>query len=486
MNPTQRKLVKIVYATLCLTMIHGYGQKQTKSYKETFKVGNDAVININTSHADIEFATWAKNEVRVEATIEIEGASEEEAQDYFGEAGIKILGNSNTIEITTGSENSLFSRQTFAGLKDLHVEIPELPDLEPLFLDLELPEFETMVPFMEMPPMPPMSFQNFDYEAYEKDGEKYLKEWKKDFDKNFDGEYKKQFEVWKERMDENREKMQVRAEEQKEVMRAQRQLQEAQRNEMRKNAQEHRKAAMELRQKVLNEQQEERRHILINRNRSRDGEILFYGPGNDGDFKIKKLIKIWMPKSTKLKMNVRHGEVKLAENTEDINATLSYAKLLATNIHGEKTTIVASYSPVYVEHWTFGKLRTEFSDKVALKEVVDLTLTSTSSDVTIDRLLKSAQIKNDLGALHINSISDNFSNMNVSIQNGGFVCRLPSTAFTIEVNGFSTTLESPKNSTLIKEKNNGRRLLKGYNIDKNSNQSIVINANYGEVLLEKN
>ena len=105
-----------------------------------------------------------------------------------------------------------------------------------------------------------------------------------------------------------------------------------------------------------------------------------------------------MPKSTKLKMNVRHGEVKLAENTTNLKATLSYARLQATNIDGERTNIVASYSPVSVQTWGNGSLNTNYSDKIALKEVKFLNLSANSSDVTIERLINTASIKNNLGA----------------------------------------------------------------------------------------
>ncbi len=68
-------------------------------------------------------------------------------------------------------------------------------------------------------------------------------------------------------------------------------------------------------------------------------------------------------------MNVRHGEVKLAENTNNIDATLSHASLLAATIDGDKTMVMASYSPVSVEKWNYGQLHTDYSENVDLKEV---------------------------------------------------------------------------------------------------------------------
>ena len=150
-----------------------------------------------------------------------------------------------------------------------------------------------------------------------------------------------------------------------------------------------------------------------------------------------------MPKSVKIKMNVRHGEVKLAENAKNINAKLSYATLLASTIDGDATIISASYSPVSVQQWNYGQLQTSYSDRVDLKEVLNLRLSATSSDVVIDRLIKTAYIKNDLGPLRINSIGKDFKALDVSLQNAELDCELPSSSFTIYVNGISSKFTAP-------------------------------------------
>ncbi|MEP4947491.1 MAG: hypothetical protein ABJU26_08100, partial [Flavobacteriaceae bacterium] len=81
------------------------GQEKSKTYKETFNVGNDAVLNINTSHADIEFETWNKDQVEITAIVELEGATDEDAKSYFKGDVIKIIGNSKEIEVSTGSRS---------------------------------------------------------------------------------------------------------------------------------------------------------------------------------------------------------------------------------------------------------------------------------------------------------------------------------------------------------------------------------------------
>jgi hypothetical protein len=243
---------------------------------------------------------------------------------------------------------------------------------------------------------------------------------------------------------------------------------------------------MEEQRRIAHEQREVRRNVIISR-QGKDGPNTFYrsSEGEERNYKVKKTIRIKMPKSTKLKMNVRHGEVKLAENTRNMNATLSYARLLAYTIDGEKTNIVASYSPVSVQRWNYGNLNINFSEDVALKDVNILTLNATSSDITIDRLLKSAQIKNDLGALRINTIANDFKDLDISVQNGELVCRLPDTPYSITIDGTSSEYSGPSDLKLVSEKNGNSFVHRGYYMQKDSGKSIVIDSRYSDILLQQ-
>lgn len=474
MNKFSQIPFRITALLLCLGLLGAYGQ-QKKTFKETFNVGTDAVLDINTSHVDIEFETWDKNQVQIEAVIELEGASKEEAAAYFERNGIEIKGNSKEIEVYTRRQNSW--RYTTSGdFDNLHIEIPEIPDLEPLFLDLEIPEIY-VIP--EIPPMPPLPMTSFDYSRYKKEGEKYLKEWKKEFDENFDEDYKERFEEWSERVESKAKERAERAEELKQERKEWLEEHKAQMAERKKLIQE-RKKELEERKKEIEE-----RSVIISRDWDTPNVFYWSSDGENKNYKVKKTIRIKMPKSVKLKMNVRHGEVKLAENARNIKASLSYASLLATTIDGEQTIINASYSPVSVQRWNYGQLKTDYSDRVNLKEVRNLRLNSVSSDVTIERVLKSAHVRNNLGALKINSVSKNFTDMDISVQNGELICVLPETPFAIYINGISSKFIGPTGLILDTSKNRNTVLRKGYHINKNTDKSIVINSKYSDVVLER-
>ena len=84
-----------------------FAQEKSKTFKEIFNVGDNTVLNINTSNADIEFETWNKDQVEIVATITLDGATSEEAKRYFENSDIEIKGNSREIEVSTGRGNRL-------------------------------------------------------------------------------------------------------------------------------------------------------------------------------------------------------------------------------------------------------------------------------------------------------------------------------------------------------------------------------------------
>lgn len=470
---------------LVLVLLVGTGltaQEKSKTYKETFNVGDEAVLEINTTHTDIEFETWDKNQVEITAVVELQGASDEEAEKYFDRSPIEIKGNSREIEISTSGRNSW--AYSF-GQNDVNVVVP---DIEPLFLDLEIPELPELAVMPEMPPMPPMPpmpFPDFDYEAFQKDGEKYMKKWKKEFDKSFDDEYREHFEEWsqemKERSKEMKERMLERKEEREKAMQEVRKAREEQREALKEQ-----REAMREQQRAMRDQiREEQRNVIISRQKGEAPDVFFFSSdGESKKYEVKKTIKIKMPKSVKLKMNVRHGEVKLAATTKNINASLQYASLLASTIDGEQTNIRASYTPVMVEKWRVGDLKADYSDLVSLKEVDELELISTSSSIIIDRVTSKAHIINNLGDLAIKSISNGFSDVNVTVKNGEFSCNLPKTAVSLHLDGTQSTISYPAGLKMNRIKTADLVTHEGYLLKPNSGKSITVNSKFSEVVLK--
>ena len=255
------------------------------------------------------------------------------------------------------------------------------------------------------------------------------------------------------------------------------------RAQQREEVQRQREQVQRQREEARAQMAEAREQMREERQRSR----VFYMRGQDGDrnYSIEKVIRIKMPKNARLKLNVRHGEVKLAENAQNIKATLSYAKLLASTIGGEETDVQVRYSPITVKVWDGGRLNADFSDRISLDQVRRLSLSATSSDVTIDRLLREASLRNNLGNLRIRQVSDDFKDMTISVENGDLQCGLPGGAYLITVNNKSSEVAAPSYIVWEGAGANASGLQRGYHQQKDAGRSIVINASYSEVSLEK-
>lgn len=467
-------------AAFLITAFIAHAQKQSKNYKETFSVSPEVSININTSYADVEFDTWNKNTVEVTAEIEVEGVSRDEAEKIFNNWNFEAIGNSGEVTISTKPAMHFRSGNVMVFGDDHEFEfvVPELPEIPEI---PEIPEVQSF-PF-KMPPMPPMPMNfnnlNFDYEAYKKDGDKYLKEWKEEFNKNFDEDFKKNLEEWKndmERYKADKEKMKL-------------ELQEH-RKEMGKVKEEVRKQLVIQRKeiaKVRSEAHKARKEVLVEWKRkeekSDDGTNVFFIKSKKGDenLKVKKTIKVKMPKGAKLKMNVRHGEVKIVDATKNINATLSHTRLHAHQVDGEGTFIKASYSPVIVDNWNYGELSLNYVKEVELKNVKSVKLNSKSSDVVIGTILGNAIIDGSFGDLLIADVAPEFKNISINLDNTDAVLTLPKAAFNFYCNAVDSKVTYPTDMVLDVSRNYNSKTLNGYRNNKNGNKTINIVAVYSDV-----
>ncbi|NAS29800.1 hypothetical protein GTQ40_02345 [Flavobacteriaceae bacterium R38] len=464
--------------------LSAFGQKQTKKKTESFSVNKDVTIDINTSYTDVIFETWDKNTVSIEATLEFEDATKEEAEEYFKDWDFEATGNSSKISIKSRSGTNIF-------LNGDNIVIPDFDfDFDFVMPDIEIPNIviPDLAPFVyDIPPIPPVALHSlgsisFDYEAYKKDGDKYLKEWKEKFNKEFDGEFKKEIEAWKKDMETWKKEHQKLLEERKKDKEKYRKELEEQRKELAKVRETQRSELKRVKEQARELRAKAREEARKNGN---SNNVYFFSPdGDDKNLKVKKTIKIKMPKGAKLKMNVRHGEVKLAQNLRNVKATLSHTRLLAQEVDGEYTDIEASYSPIEVENWNYGQLKVNFTEDVQLKNVKSLKLVSNSSDVYIGTILNNSIINGTFGNLRIKNVADNFSSLDIDLENSDTVLVLPQGSFNLYCNGSNSKIVYPKNLIVNVKKEYSNELIKGYNKNNNSNKLININAEYSDIVMQ--
>ena len=87
-------------ATVVLFLFATIGTGQDRAI-ERFKVGEDALVEVDVSYADVVFETWSKNTVAVETYIEAEGLSNKEKKEAFDSWDVDVLGNSKKVIISS-------------------------------------------------------------------------------------------------------------------------------------------------------------------------------------------------------------------------------------------------------------------------------------------------------------------------------------------------------------------------------------------------
>ena len=272
-------------------------------------------------------------------------------------------------------------------------------------------------------------------------GEEYgkeMEEWGKEFSKRFDGEWAKEMEEWGAKFE---EKYGKEWEEKGKII-------------------EERMKEFEEQWDIKAEEMEKQLESMERKNS-----------------KVRKTIKIKMPKDTKMKVNVRHGELKFAAVINNLKADLSHSSLLAERIDGSETSINASYSPVLVNNWDAGELKIKYVEEALLKDVKTLVLYSNSSNITIDNLAGNSIIDGSFGDLTINNILDSFNNLNVVLENSDAHIKLPKTEYKLQYKGSRSRLKHPKSVS----KENLSSFSTG---DMNSNRAIVLNAKYSNIYMQ--
>jgi len=228
---------------------------------------------------------------------------------------------------------------------------------------------------------------------------------------------------------------------------------------------------MEVREKELEQRMKEREERVENRRAELERTI------ENRTSKVKKTIKIKMPKDAKLKMNVRHGELKFSSVINNLKGDVSYATLVADHIGGSKTSINVSYSPVMITNWDMGELKLNFVDKAQIKNVNRLVLSSNSSNIGIDNITGNVVIDGSFGDLSINNIADTFSNLNIILENSDALINLPKTDYNLQYKGNRSRMSHPKKkpSETVSTFSTGNL---------SSPKTIVVNAKFSTVVMQ--
>lgn len=482
-------------------------QKASK-VSQSIKVDDEVTVDINTSFCNIELDTWNKDIVEIEAYIDGEKLSQEELQKALKQWHVDVDATSSNVVISTNKNFDYDwdfrfedNDAVIAAMDELKFQLADIPEIH-----IEIPDMDFVIPeirSIDLPPLPEgLSQIHFDYQAYQKDGEKYMEQWSREFEKKFGKDYEKEMEVWAEKfskewedkygkeweekfsknMEEWGERFGKQMEEwgkryeeqmaQREKMQAERAKMQEERAKQREEMAKQREESMEARE-VARRVADEQRARAAEVRRAKIETMM----DSETNLKVKRVIKIKVPKKAKLKLNVQHGELILASNVSNMKADLIHTKLTANSINGSNTSINVSYAPVVINNWDVGKLNLNYVDSAQLISVKHLVLNSNSSNVLIDKVDTKAIVDGSFGELKILNVDPNFSNLNLVLQNSDVILVLPKTDFNLQFNGNQTFLKHPKNSK--------KELVKQFSLGSVVNpKTIVVNAKFSDVKLQ--
>lgn len=460
------KTFKLNTLLLVLVLATASAFSQNKKLEKTFKANQDVKINLDARHTNITFETWDRNEVRVEAYIDgkLEAA---EAKTLLDNWKFDATGSASEINISSGGG---MMKQPDMNMAALTESLGHLQDLiAPLMTEMVGPMMES---FAQNPPLPPdfadkMGNLNFDYEAYQKDGEKYMKKWEEKIEKNFGKDFEASMEKWAAQFEKNAEVWEKNMEKKMEV-----------------NGEKFEKS-MEKWAESFGAEMEKWGEQFAEEMEAKEGgaiapKVMILKSGS----KANRYLKVMMPAGARLNLDVRHGQINLGQKTTNLKANLSHSKLTAQTIEGDKTEVKASYSPVTVNNWNYGVLNTSYVQNCDIKKARSIKLVSNSSDVTIGEIEETGILSGTFGELKIGRLNPNFKNLDINLKNSDLHLSLPKTALNFNYNGSQSTIEYPKANTIKSTASYDNELLNGYYGTGNANRSISINATFSEIVIK--
>ncbi|CAL2078313.1 hypothetical protein [Tenacibaculum sp. 190524A02b] len=400
-----------------------WAQKVDKKFNERFYTNKDVVIDINANNADIEVTTWNKNEVAVEAIIEVEGMNKKEAEEYLNNWNFEALGNKNTVKIKATSNNFYnFGRDNFV-YYNTHHKYPEncnssnknecahpvIADIPEINIDVE--EIVSGLEDIE-----------FDFEKYEDDGDVYFYDWK-DGVNSITIKSKEDWEKFKKSKEYKKFKERT-----KRAKRSKKRDKKA--KELRKRAEELRKKNAEKRKvragvrrikademkRALQEAKEALKHVQFGYMSSDHGNLMINGK----KVKITKKITVKVPKGATFNLNTRHCKVKLPKTK--VNGKVSYGNFKADAINGGSLNI--SFSPVSINVLDKSILVLNNVTDAKLASVTNTKVNAKSSGLNIAYVKSNVEVDNKFGELVIEKIHPNFQTLKVSLNYANAVINL--------------------------------------------------------------
>ncbi len=459
----------ILWLLCCTTAI-----AQTKKLDKSFKTNANVTVNVDATHTNIVVEHWDRNEVQVEALLDGQKMSEEAMNKALKDWKLDLSANAGEVTI----------RSTGGMVINKHIDMASLQEPLSKLPEMMAPIQQMIGPLLESisgNPLPPQFYEsmgnlNFDYEAYRKDGDKYLEKFEKKVEKNFGKDFEKSMEEWAAKFEKDSAMWKSKAIKIEKMGEKFEKDMEAWGEEFGKS--------MEAWGEKFGKDMEAWAENIEKEVEAKYGEsgnkVIVLNRGS----KAQKTIKVKIPKEGQVKLNVRHGDVKLSGNVKNLRGELSHSKLSANRLSGDRTDLKVAYSPVNIKQWDYGVLKASYVQDFEIAKAGSIKLTSNSSDVIIKELAKEGIFRGTFGELVIEKVNNNFESLDIVLENSDLKLDLPDVAYSFNYSGNKSQVKYPGDLSIKSTKSYDTQKLTGFNRNKNANATISINASFSDVILK--
>lgn len=468
------KVVGFLFTAFFISSLHA--QKFDKKFNENFNVDKDVVLAINATNADITVTTWNRNEVAVSAVITVEGLSKKEAEKFLKNWEFEALGNKSKVQVNANANQFLHFGDSNFNFNLGDITIPEI--------DINIPEFnfDFTIPEIKIPEINinfDEIFNNIDDEldSYDFDNE----EDSKTFTYKSNGKSKtvviktkKEWEKFKRSKDYKDMKADIKKglkEAQNAIKNIDKKMIEAQIRKAKIQYEKVDKAKIKESLAKAKVSIEKMKLKIANSYKNGNNVIVIEDGKSKKEVKITRKITIKVPENAKFDLNTRHSKVQLPKGKT--SGKVSYGSFKSDEINGGDLKIY--YAPVNVDVLTASTLSLNNITDATIASVMNTTLTSNSSDLTINKLDNNVDLTSKFGELLISEVVSGLKNFKLNLNFSDATLNLKNLKEGLKILNADTVKmnkKTSKNFTL-----NGNFFLK--------NNNIIIKGNQSEITIKK-
>ena len=436
-------------------------QKQLNKFEETFKVNKEVSLQINSNHSKIIIKPWDKDQVSVRAYFEGD-IKKEDRKELLANWQVSASNRENVVVIQTATGKFWAGDQVVAQQNPEKIHPADITALHAAMSTILQP---ILVHAKERDVSEQLSNKlksiNFDTALYQKNEKKYVEQWQRQIREKFGDNTDDLLKFWLQSLYDESNRIKLSSEigfSNRAIAVANLQI-----------------PAANSVSKKLNVTQYIGDTVTVYQYRNQKIDVK----------QVKRILEINLPRTSKLQLDARHGNVKLHETVAAIKASLSYTSFAADEISGKESIIEISFAPIFVKKWSSGHLILNYVKNCRLQQVSNLRINSDSSNIFMQELIKNTAISGSFGTITISSLSSNFETLDLLVQNTDFKLNIPkSTVFNFSLSGSQNKIHIPETVKVSARKNFENVFVSGYQISRNTENLINIQAKYSNISLQ--